>query len=168
MVIRCLDFGSLWWLRPGEDAADPFRFSVHAAVFNTTGFLSGCRERRFWHISGVVRINTGMHGHSQQTRDFESSSYESPGLERRGAWNRLLLGRRLREKMPAEKVLLCARSNAIGRINFDAKWHASDVQVIAGSALRGAQETIILASPGAQFQTQKGTWEVTWNGLTRR
>jgi hypothetical protein len=71
MVIHCIDFGSLWWLRPGDDAADAYRFSAHAAIFNTTGFVSGCRERRFWHTSGVVRLNLGMHGHSQGERDFE-------------------------------------------------------------------------------------------------
>ena len=41
MVIRCLTFGSLWWLRPGNQVSDPLRFSAHAAVFNTTGFVSG-------------------------------------------------------------------------------------------------------------------------------
>jgi len=165
MVIRCLNFGSLWWLRPGANTADPFRFSGRAAIFNTTGFVSGSRERRLWHISGVIRINVGMHGRAEEAQDFETACYESPGLERRGAWNRLLLSRRLREKMPTEKVLVCARSDTIGRINFDWKWHGSDVQVVAGSAFRGVQETLILASPGARFETQKGTWEVTWNGI---
>jgi hypothetical protein len=168
MVIHCIDFGSLWWLRPGEDAADAYRFSAHAAIFNTTGFVSGCRERRFWHTSGVVRLNLGVHGHSQGKRDFESASYESPGLERRGSWNRLLLGRRLREKSPAEKVLVCARSGELGRILFDRNWHARDVQVVAGSAFRGVQETLILASPGAQFETEAGMWEVTWDGFLRK
>jgi hypothetical protein len=165
MVIRCLNFGSLWWLRPGEDTADPFRFSVHAAVFNTTGFISGCRERRLWHISGVVRINAGMHGQGQERRDFKFASYESPGLERRGAWNRLFLGRRVKETPSAEKLLVCLRSNTIGRIDFDGNWHGSNVQIVAGSAFRGEQETLILASPNAQFQTQTGAWKVTWNGI---
>ena len=168
MVIRCLNFGSLWWLRPGNKVSDPFRFSAYAAVFNTTGFIAGSRERRLWHVAGVIRINVGMHGRAQEARDFEKACYESPGLEHRGEWNRLLLGRRLRQHMPADKLLACAQSATIGRINFDDQWHGLDVQVVAGSALRGAQETLILASPNAQFQTQTGTWEVTWDGLSRK
>ena len=94
MVVHCASFGSLWWLRPGKDASGPTRhYSSHAAVFNTTGFVSGCRERRLWHIAGVIRINLGMHRDAVDPRRFSATSYECDGLERRGEWNRLLLGR---------------------------------------------------------------------------
>src|SRR5438270_9794539 len=120
MVIHCVSFGSLWWLRPGNHTSDPLRFSSHAAVFNTTGFVSGSRERRLWHIAGVIRINLGMHRDTDDARRFQAARYECTGLERRGEWNRLLLGRRLDPTVKSEKIIVCTRSSVIGRIQFDA------------------------------------------------
>ena len=168
MVIRCLSFGSLWWLRPGNQVSDPLRYSVRAAAFNTTGFRSGSRERRLWHISGVVRINRAAYPDTTGAADFENGCYQSPGPERRGEWNRLLLGKRLGQAVPADGLLLCARSTVIGRIDFESRWHDENVIVVAASALRGVQETLFLAKPGAELRTAAGRWEVTWNGLEIR
>ena len=168
MVIHCVSFGLLWWLRPGNQTSDPLRFSSHAAVFNTTGFVSGSRERRLWHIAGVIRINLGMHRDTDDARRFEASRYECTGLERRGEWNRVLLGRRLDRTVKAEKIIVCARSSVIGRIQFDVSWHGNGIQVLAGSAFRGEQETLLLATPGAQLQTDAGAWEVLWDGLVKQ
>ena len=165
MVIHCLSFGSLWWLRPGDDVSDPLRFSSRGAIFNTTGFISNCRERRLWHVAGVIRINAAMH---YGTSRFDGARYECTGLEHRGEWNRVLLGRRLNRNIKAEKIMVCVRSSVIGRIRFDSYWSDDKIQVIAGSALRGQQETLILASPGAQFQTDAGLWEVSWDSMKRR
>jgi hypothetical protein len=168
MVIRCLSFGSLWWLRPGNQASDPLRFSIRAAVFNTTGFRCGSHERRLWHISGVVRINLASHTQTAGARNFENGCYESPGPERRGEWNRLLLGKCMRTAVPADRLLVCARSTVIGRIDFEGRWYNGSVVVIASSALRGVQETLVLATPGAELRTACGKWEVTWNGFEMR
>ena len=167
MVIRCLSFGSLWWLRPGNQASDPLRFSVRAAAFNTTGFRCGSHERRLWHVSGVVRINLASHTQTTGIRNFENGCYQSPGPERRGEWNRLLLGKLVGSAVRADCLLLCARSTAIGRIDFDSCWYDGSVAVIAASALRGVQETLVLAAPGAVLRTETGKWEVTWNGIQR-
>jgi hypothetical protein len=168
MVIRCLSFGSLWWLRPGNQASDPLRFSVRAAVFNTTGFHCGSRERRLWHVSGVVRINLASHTQATGARICENGCYQSPGPERRGEWNRLLLGKSMGTAVAADQLLICTRSTVIGRIDFDGRWHDGSVTVIAASALRGVQETLVLAKPGAEFRTASGKWEVTWNGFEIR
>jgi hypothetical protein len=168
MVVHCVSFGAVWWLRPGNHTSDPLRFSSHAAVFNTTGFVSGARERRLWHIAGVIRINLGMHRNTDDARRFEATRYECIGLERRGAWNRLLLGRRLDRTVKAEKIIVCTHSSVIGRIKFDTSWHGNEIQVLAGSALRGEQETLLLAAPGAHLQTDTGVWEVLWDGLVKR
>jgi hypothetical protein len=165
MIIRCLSFGSLWWLRPGNQTSDPLRFSLRAAVFNTTGFRCGSRERRLWHISGVVRINLAPHSASTDPSNFEDGCYQSPGPERRGEWNRLLLGNPAGHTSRADRLLLCAQSTVVGRIDFDNRWHDGSVAVIAASALRGVQETLFLANPGAEIRTATGRWEVTWNGF---
>jgi hypothetical protein len=154
-------------MRPGNQASDPLRFSIRAAVFNTTGFRCGSRERRLWHISGVVRINLASHIPTSGTDSFEGGSYQSPGPERRGEWNRLLLGEHVGDHIRADRLLLCAESSAIGRIDFDRRWHNGGVIVVAASALRGVQETLLLAIPGAELRTETGKWEVTWNGIQR-
>ena len=68
MMLRCLSFGSLWWLRPGEDREDSQRYVARAALFNTTGFIHGAQTRRLWLVAGVVRINAGMHPASEKRR----------------------------------------------------------------------------------------------------
>ena len=162
MVVQCISFGSLSWLRPGNVASDPLRFSEHAAAFNTSGFAQTSKERRFWHTPGVIRMNIGQH----HGRVFEPGKYESAGIEKRGEWNRVLLGRRVRgSSQSANRILLCLRSGTDGRIDFSSEWHSGAIQIVAGSALRDEQETMILAVPQAEIRTEKGWWEVTWTGL---
>ena len=168
MVIRCLTFGSLWWLRPGNQVSDPLRFSAHAAVFNTTGFVSGAQKRRQWLVAGVVRINIGLHSSLRGKEDYEGHCFDSRGPERRGEWNRLLLGRKLKSAPKPDRLLFSLRSGVHGRIHFDQSWHDATLQVLAASAFGGEQETLILAGLGTEFQTDRGLWEVTWNGIQRK
>ena len=165
MIVRCLSFGSLWWLRPGNKASDALRFSTHAAVFNTTGFVSGSRERRLWLVSGVVRINLALHAHPIGAKSFENNCFQSPGPERRGEWNRVLLGKRVGHANKVDRLLFCVRSTLIGRIDFDTPRRDEGINVVAASALHGVQETLFLAAPGSQLRTAVGTWEITWNGI---
>jgi hypothetical protein len=167
MLIRCVSFGSIWWLRPGDRLSDPLRYTARAATFNTTGFISGARERRQWHVSGIVRFNMAMYGRAGCPA-FEEECYESPGLEKRGTWNRVLLGRRVKQSPCAETILICVRCGEIGRIDFDDSWHDSNISVVAASAFRGHQETLLLAKSGAELTTAFGKWEITWNGILRK
>ena len=109
-----------------------------------------------------------MHYGTDNARRFEAARYECTGLERRGEWNRLLLGRKVDRTVNAEKIVICARSSVIGRIQFEASWHGNGIQVLAGSTFRGEQETLLLAAPGAKLQTEAGDWEVLWDGLAKR
>lgn len=167
MILRCLSFGSLWWLRPGDDKGDSQRFAARAALFNTTGFIDGRRTRRLWMVAGVVRINVGMHPDTREAEAFAGKAYESGGLERRGSWNRLLLGREARCWNNPDSILLCIRSDRVGRINFQGEWRSKDVDVVAASAHRGVQETLLLLRFGSTIQTETGIWEATWNNLRR-
>jgi len=161
VVALCLSFGSLTWLRPGNVPDDPLRFSSHAAAFNTTGFVQSTNERRSWYTPGVLRMNVGTH----PSGPFLPGKYETVGLEKRGAWNRVLLGRRVAPTEVATRILVCVHSGSVGRIDLTRQWHDNRLVVIAGSAFRGEQETLFLAEPGAQLRTEKGRWEVTWTGL---
>jgi hypothetical protein len=167
MILRCISFGSLWWLRPGDDKEDSQRFAARAALFNTTGFIQRRRTRRLWMVAGVVRINAGMHSDSWGAEAFMGKAYESGGLEQRGSWNRVLLGREARCGNKPDTMLLCIHSDRIGRINFQGKWRSKDVGVVAASAHRGVQETLLLMRLGSTIQSETGIWEATWNNLKR-
>ena len=168
MILRCLSFGSLWWLRPGEDREDSQRYVARAALFNTTGFIHGAQTRRLWLVAGVVRINAGMHPDVREAEQFAGKTYESGGLEHRGSWNRVLLGREAKRLSNVHAILLCVRSDRVGRIEFQGKWHSEGVHVVAASAHRGVQESLLLMRPGATIQTENGVWEATWNSLKQR
>ena len=83
------------------------------------------------------------------------------------------------ESAPARKALPAPLSGSIvcffaheapviGRIDFDGRWRDEGVIVVAASALRGVQETLLLAVPGSELRTEMGMWEVTWNGIQRK
>ena len=39
MLVKILEFGSNWWARFGRDPHDRYRYTRHAAYFNSTGLL---------------------------------------------------------------------------------------------------------------------------------
>jgi hypothetical protein len=57
MLVMVLNFGTNWWARFGRDADDPYRFSRHAAYYNSTGVRCGSKIRRHWIVSGLLRFN---------------------------------------------------------------------------------------------------------------
>jgi len=168
MIVKCLSFGSVWWLRPGNQPNDTKRFTSRAALFNTTGFVSNSQVRRLWLVSGAIRINAGMHPEVQNVEALIGRCFESPGLERRGTWSRLLLGQKYAGQKRAEALLVCVNSLVVGRLDFLGAWHSQGVDAIAASARRGLQETLLLMQPGSTFRTEKGIWEATWDTLKLR
>ena len=159
MIVVCLSFGSLWWLRPGESADTSLKFTGHAAIFNTTGFRWGARERRNWTIPGVLRFNAGTLADQRVHPEMMvGGKFQATNVEHRGSWNRLLLIRKVRRQVPPDAMLVNVRSVALGSIAFGANWRSSGVRVIASSSLGGEQETLLLMAAGSEFTTSKGTW----------
>jgi hypothetical protein len=112
-------------------------------------------------------MDVGVLFGAQGVTAFEPGTYISPGLERRGEWNRVKLDRKVSSKEEAQLVLVCVCSADIGRIDLSSRWHGMDISVVAGSALRGEQETLILAQPGARLTSQQGRWLVSANGISK-
>ncbi len=167
MIVHCLSFGTLWWLRPGQDRQSSGRFTTQAAVFNTTGFVAGARERRSWIVPGVVRFNAGTCQEQRIRPDQDGQArYISPGVERTGAQNRLLLTRKVKANVPVDMLLACLSCEEHGRISFDAEWRSCGVRLLAASEFRGKQESLLLLPMGGWVKTDKGEWRCLWNGLT--
>lgn len=168
MIVFCASFGSLWWLRPGHDAADTGRYSSRAALFNTTGFKgTGARERRNWTVPGVVRFNAGPCIEQRLRLDsIEPGTFQTPGLEQSGTQNRLLLERRAKSSTVVDAVLLSVSSKTIGRIKFGADWRTPGVKIVCASAFNGMQETLLLMPQEGQLQTETGTWRLEWDNTS--
>jgi hypothetical protein len=159
VIVDCLSFGSLWWLRPGETADSSLKFSGHAAIFNTTGFRQGAGERRSWTIPGVLRFNAGTLADQRLRPEMLiGGKFQATNVEHRGSWNRLLLLRKVRRQVPPDAMLVNVRSVTVGSIAFGANWRSSGVRVIASSSFGGEQETLLLMAAGGEFTTSKGTW----------
>ena len=167
MIVHCLSFGSLWWLRPGDDPESAARFTSHAAVFNTTGFASGSRERRSWIVPGVVRFNAGTCLEQRVRPDqLGQGRFSSPGIERNGSQNRLLLIRKVKASAPADMLLACLSCEEHGRISFDSEWRSRGVRIVAASEFRGKQELLVLLPASGHVTTTLGKWRCEWTGST--
>lgn len=165
MIVHCADFGSLWWLRPGQDPASSKRFTSQAAIFNTTGFRSGARERRNWTVPGVVRLNAGTCiAQQMRLQEITPGNFETQGMEHMGSQNRLLLHRRADGTAKIDMFMLVVRSDTMGRIEFNEDWRSRGVRIVAASAYNKVQETLLLLPPDGEFTTTKGTWRTTWAG----
>ena len=57
MLVKILGFGSNWWARFGRDPQDRYRYTRHAAYFNSTGVRCGNKMRRYWVVPGLLRFN---------------------------------------------------------------------------------------------------------------
>ena len=57
MLVQILTFGSNWWARFGRDPGDRYRYTRHAAYFNSTGLRFGNKIRRHWIVPGLIRFN---------------------------------------------------------------------------------------------------------------
>jgi hypothetical protein len=167
MIIHCLSFGTLWWLRPGNDRESAARFASQAAVFNTTGFATGTRERRNWIVPGVVRFNAGTCLEQRiKPEQVGQGRFFSPGIERNGSQNRLLLTRKVKANAPADLLLACISCEEHGRISFDSEWRSRGVRILAASEFRGKQESLVLLPADGYVRTTLGKWRCVWTGST--
>lgn len=165
MIIYCAGFGTIWWLRPGADRASPSRFTKDAALFNTTGFHSGSKERRNWTQVGLVRFNVGTC--LDQRLDpsaLTPGNYETPGPEQRGSQNRLLISRRTAKQVSPDALMFCVRSEQVGHIAFDRAWRSEGVRLLATSEYRGEQESLLVVQVASSITTSVGEWGAEWTG----
>lgn len=164
MIVECQSFGSLWWLRPGSVHDDLMKFTSHAAIFNTTGFRAGARERRNWTVAGVLRFNAGTL--SEQRIDPQTlmeGKFQTSGMERSGSWNRLLFTRKVRGQRVSDALLFNASSRVFGPIAFTSSWRTRGVRVVASSSFGGEQESLLLMMPGSEISTMLGNWRCECN-----
>ena len=162
MLVKVLSFGTNWWARFGRDPRDPWRFTRHAAYYNSTGVRCGRKVRRHWIVSGLIRFN-GVGGFNPHLPNRSiGHTFRCSDLTVACGGNRLLFDRKVSESDVPECYLVVVTSDLHGRMDFDSgEWKSPSAAVIAASQLREAQEAMLLMQPGHWVRTNCGFWRLT-------
>jgi len=115
MLVKILEFGSNWWARFGRDPHDRYRYTRHAAYFNSTGVRCGSKMRRYWLVPGLIRFN---------------------GV---GDFNPQFPGRALGEIFECTDLVFACGDNRAGLITFCRSYRAAGSVRLASKLLTGNQ-----------------------------
>jgi hypothetical protein len=166
MLVQILRFGSNWWARFGRDPADRYRFTRHAAYFNSTGLRFGNKIGRHWSVSGLIRFN----GVGDFNPQFPSRSlgavFECRDLVFAFGGNRLLFQRRAAHSALPDYFLAVLSNDQFGTFDCQrSESKAASVLPIAVSESREKQEAMLLMKPLDWVRTTLGVWQLK-TGLT--
>jgi hypothetical protein len=164
LTVQVLSFGSAWWVRPGGDEHDPWRFTHHAAYFNSTGIQQASKIHTAGPIRGVVRFNVSSGLDPHRTYSNIGQLFLCSPVEIYRNTNRLLVIRRiLKTEMPTH-FLVCMRSALHGAIALREPWRTGGVEIISMSRYRGQQEILLLIAASGSVRTTVGSWVVSRTG----
>jgi hypothetical protein len=161
MLVKVLNFGTNWWARFGRGANDPYRFSRHAAYYNSTGVRCGSKIRRHWITSGLLRFN-GIGDFNPNLPDRSiGKTFRCSDLTQAFGGNRLLFQSKAPRSAIPEWYLVVISSDLHGQVNFSSSaWKSVFSQVIAASQLRDKQEAMLLMKPCDWILTSTGFWQL--------
>lgn len=166
MLVKILKFGSNWWARFGRDPQDRYRFTRHAAYFNSTGLCSGNKVRRYWIVPGLVRFN-GVGGFNPHFPNRSVGvTFECTELLFTPGGNRLLFQRNVGCSVQPDYFLVVLAADQCGTFDcLAADWKADSVSVIAVSQAGTKQEAMLLMRPLDWVRTSLGLWQLTTASL---
>lgn len=166
MLVKILKFGSNWWARFGRDPQDRYRFTRHAAYFNSTRLCSGNKVRRHWIVPGLIRFN-GVGGFNPQF-PYRSVgvTFECTELVFAHGGYRLLFQRKVGCSVQPDYFLVVLSADHCGTCDCSAAdWKADSVRVIAASQSDTKQEAMLLMRPLDWLRTRLGLWQLTTGPL---
>ncbi len=162
MLVKVLNFGTNWWARFGRNAEDPYRFSRHAAYYNSTGVRCGSKIRRHWITSGLIRFNGVGDFNPNIPERAIGRTFHCSDLTRAFGGNRVLFQRKAPKSAVPDFYLVVISSDLHGQIDFSSSaWKSVFSQVIAASQLREKQEAMLLMKPSDWVQTRSGFWQLS-------
>src|SRR5260370_29015975 len=153
MLVKILQFGSTLWSKAGPDPEDPYRYTRHAAHYNSTGVHCGSRGqkvRHHWIVPGLVRFNgVGSFNPNFPTRAIGRIFSCDPMTSALGG-NRLLLREKVRASRTPYCYLVRVFSDRFAGIYLGAKrWRSPGISIVAVSQLRDRQEAMLLMKAGS-------------------
>ena len=161
MLVKILKFGSNWWARVGHDPHDRYRFTRHAAYFNSTGLCAGNKIRRHWIVPGLIRFN-GVGGFNPQFPNRSVGvTFECADLAFALGGNRLLFQRKAGPSAQPDHFLGVLSADQHGTFDCLAPdWKADSVRLIALSQFGAKQEAMLLMKPLDWVRTRLGVWQL--------
>jgi hypothetical protein len=161
MLVKIMGFGSNWWARFGRDPLDRYRYSRHAAYFNSTSVRCGMKMRRHWIVPGLIRFNGVGDFNPQFPNRAIGKTFECTDLVFALGGNRVLFARKAGRSNPPDYFLVIVSSDRFGGFDFDdAAWRSQSVTPIAVSRLRDKQEAMLLMKPVDWVRTTLGFWQL--------
>jgi hypothetical protein len=160
VIVRCLSFGTAWWLRPGIDTKTGAIIRARSAFMNTSAIVRG-KKVRWAHLTpGFLRINAAMSPQFSTANELLDGKFATNGIEKYKESNRLLLRARVGNSVPTDAFIVCLRSETEGPIDFKSSWRRGPVRILSASFHDGSQESLLLVGPGGIVTTALGEWEV--------
>ena len=168
MLVKVLNFGTNWWARFGRNAEDPYRFSRHAAYYNSTSVRCGSKIRRHWITSGLIRFNGVGDFNPNIPECAIGRTFDCSDITRAFGGNRVLFQRKVPKSAVPDWYLVVISSDLHGQIDFSSSsWKYVFSQVIAASQLREKQEVMLLMKPSDWVQTRSGFWQLSEPAVMR-
>ena len=164
MLVHVLRFGSNWWARFGCDPSDRYRFTHHAAYFNSTGLRFGNKIRRRWIVPGLIRFNGIGDFNPQSPGRSVGVTFECADLIFAFGGSRVLFQRRAAHSVLSDYFLAGVSSDQFGTFSCKrSDWKAASVLPIAVSESGEKQEAMLLMKPLAWVRTTLGVWQLKTN-----
>lgn len=162
MLVKVLGFGSNWWARFGPDPLDRYRFTRHAAYFNSTGLRWGNKIRRHWIVPGLIRFNGTCNVLGPQfPSQAVSVTFECAELGFALGGNRILFQKKAAHSLQADHFLTVVSSDRLGMIDFHSRdWKSASVITVAASQSGDKQEAMLLMKPFDWLRTTLGVWQL--------
>ncbi|MGH9511351.1 MAG: hypothetical protein ACRD2U_04370 [Terriglobales bacterium] len=161
MLVKILGFGSNWWTRFGRDPRDRFRYTRHAAYFNSTGLRCGRKVMRHWIVPGLIRFNGVGDFNPQFPNRCLGETFECSDLVFDLGGNRVLFRRAKKPVTWPDYHLVSVSSERYGVLDFEnPAWKSDSVPAIAVSRLRDQQEAMLLMRPHDWLRTNLGFWQL--------
>jgi hypothetical protein len=159
--VRILSFGCNWWSRFGRDPEDRYRYTRHAAFYNSSGVHCGNKIRRHWIIPGLIRFNGAgdFNPHYPCRAIGQTFSCTEPTVALGG--NRVVFQNKVRRSVPPDYFMVVVTSDRFGMFDFGCgTWKSESTYAIAVSHLRDKQEALLLMTPSDWVSSNLGRWQL--------
>jgi hypothetical protein len=161
MLVKILEFGSNWWARFGHDPHDRYRYTRHAAYFNSTGVRCGNKMRRYWVVPGLIRFNGVGDLNPQFPNRSVGEVFECTDLTFAHGGNRVLFRRRVGKSCRPDYFLSVVSSDRLGALCFEGSDRSGSPTPIAVSHVGERQEAMLLMKTGDWVRSALGVWQLT-------
>jgi Prokaryotic E2 family D len=163
MLVNVVGFGGNWRTRFDRDPLelDRYRYTRHAAYFNSTGLHCGRKVRRYWLVPGLIRFSGVGDFNPQFPRRAIGKTFECTDLVFAMGGNRVLFERVATQSTSPDYYLVIVASEQFGAIDFDdPAWKSDSVLPIAISHMRERQEAMLLMKAGDWIRNTLGHWRL--------